>query len=494
MAALASVLCEDDQTTKTKRKASIGSFSYAASDVSKYDGSHVKTLNLLKSVNVPSDVRSSFDHLALPMETAMGKTTVEFWPPDMDKQKFYSSLMQDDNPIQLWPMRAKPEAYVRINKPSLPENLPDIPLNQASPEIPDFQTITESIEDFAVTNRAPVVFPTSEPTTKSPEQAVAFVTRNGNKKRKLKKKVKAVTSVETLPTTPVPDSVIEITPSIHNHGAPIYETIDEPFIDIFKPIRYTDIISNLSNLTEMTFGAKNASKWIEIIDSDQPINNFPDEFNPTIAFNVSDFYNNSESVITLSSTQGYNELMPLDMMLNELRQAIDDRDVRRIKSIVQLIEDPKEETVTAMMESKNVTEAATTATPTTNTSVEVSTLKLEPTTLANKVYLAPRVRNQRKFKQLKTKITPADSTPSSIEKDQESSDIKTTVTEMMNTNMSSAKLKSTTEKMMMSSVESTSLKATAKGRRSHITPRTRIVTKSSRKVVKTIRRIGRVPV
>lgn len=496
---LASVWC-DDEVPIMRREASVGSFSYAATDFAKYDGSHSKTLTLVKKME-----EKAFPRFDLAPLKRMGKTTVEFWPPDMDKEKFYS-MRQESSVMQNWP-----ELKVRMKAP-LPETIPDILVDpKPQPEIiNDFEALyrpTEGIviNEIAITNRSPVLFPTSEPTTKSPDMNVAFVARGNNKKRKLKKKVKSfVPFAETiLPSTPAYEPVTEI--SVSNNGAqatPVYETIDEPYVNVFPPVRYTDVISNLSNLTEMSFGSNSSNRVIEIIDNPQ----FNDDYSAEIRFNVTDFasdiqMDNKEPIsvnvsqITFPPRIFSSDLSPFDIMMRLLRQAIEERDIARIKNIAEMLEEPKqmEEVTVAMI---NVTEAATTATSSTSAPLDVTTYQSpEVVTYRSKIYLAPRVRNaQRKSKQLKAKTT----------EDKKSHDSSTTVTEMSTTMVptkSTARLRSvktTTEKMaMMSSVMpsdnvmSSSVATTVKsGRqgRSHITSRVRMVTRSSRKAARTIRR------
>lgn len=501
MVTIATATCDEkgdaEPSLKNRRAASISSFSYASKDYTKYDGRNGKTMTLAQKLEIPSHSVGSYEtYDKFPQRMVMGKTTVEYWPPDMDKDKFYS--MSQDSTIHLWPQNMKTEMKLMIQKP-LPESIPDIP-SKPKPEAPDLQpmlgpTETIIIDEVAITNRAPVVFPTSLPTTKSPDRNVAFVSRgNSNKKRKLKKKVKTapVPFVETSPISdsfpPSSNSVTEISLDNHNYGqaTPIYENIDEPYTNIFEPIRYTDVIGNLSDLTELAFGSRNDSnRFIEIIDNSQPAGPTSDitimsgDAQPMINLTASNLDNlqfnsnaSDDSQVTFPSLpRKFNELTAFDKMLSQLRRAIDERDLAKIRNIVQMFEASKPPTTA----SPEVTKKATTATSSPMTmSLPSSMVDSEATTVRSKVYLAPRVRNaQRKFNQLKTKA-------SADEKLKEDNNI--TVTEIFTT-----KLPSTTEKMTTTKPIS-SVTATRKGR-SQLTPRIRnVVTKSSRLAARSIRR------
>lgn len=525
---VAGVVGDKNLSEEQSAQASIGSYSYTASDISKQDGSHVKTLSVLKSFGMPSH-ELSLDIVHSAQRPAMGRTTVEFWPPDMDKAKFYS--MKKDLPsmeMEMWPRivkkqelketatkslpeEAPEEVQVKIIKPltkellstkELPSHLPDIPTKISSwkhkAEINDFEPLTKAtestiIDDSGITNIGPVVFPTnSGSTTKSPDRIVAYISRGNNKKRKLKKKVKpalqesfAEISETTAPS--YPNSVIETTQYnqiLPQEPTPIYEVINEPPQDIFQPIRYIEVISNLSNLTEQSFGMKRTKakkkNQIVIIENPVPIESIsPNDFTATADSNATEIGNQSITMsdnfsptnipVSSSSTttpQSIDDLMPLEKFFNELKQAIDDRDLEKIKNIVRLMESGS---VTESMEIQSstteaVTEASSSAIPTTT---------IESTTAARKVYLAPRVRK------LKLAIEKA-----SEEKLKEST---VTVTVEAASTTSSTELQSATEKMPIGEAfVATSLKPTRRRRngRSHITPRYRNIAERSRQAAK----------
>lgn len=499
-----SVLCEDNASVIAKREASIGSYSYTASDISKHDGSHVKTLTVLKSLEMPKNEGSDFFHKKM-----TGKTTVEFWPPDMDKEKFFS-MRGEDSSMELWPRPVEREIVVVVKKPSS-EKLPDIPASNKTftfeRDIQEMATPTESIvyNDISITDAGPVVFPTSFPTTRGPDRNIVYIPRhNGNKKRKLKKKAKQAASAVVVTSEaidPVSISVngVEVKDErIVPDATPIYEIIDEPSQDIYQPIRYTDVINNLSNLTELTYGNKRANSsdnTLEIIDAQQPIDNAMNNFN------ISNMESNNQTSRGLNSSRGsrrripskplsMEDLTPLEKLFQRLKNAIDERDVAMIKNIVRLMEEPEPVTeaaveiiseiktaesitklpsVTEVIISSTQFETAATSTSQPSTSMSQSD---ESTTTRSKIYLAPRVRlAQKKLKELKEKAL----------------DESVTATETI------ASVKPTTERVTITTSIISSLMPTRRRSRSHITPRIRSIAARSRQAAKNKinRRIGR---
>lgn len=430
-----------------------------------------------------------FESLNVPgQKIAMGKTTVEYWPPDMDKKKFYS-IKEHDSIMELWPKDMSTEMLLRINEPLIltaPYSLPDIPLkekdtvqvdqlNNKEPTSDDSLEVKENpvkyeamlkstefttLEEMAITNRSPVVFPTSEPTTRNPIREVAFVSRGGNKKRKLKKKVKPEAEVPfaeaTAPFTPPVDSVIEVKPIREqpkiSQITPIYEYIDEPVVNIFQPIRYTDVINTLSSLTAQTFGSdsRNDTQVVPIIDNVSPINNSSIIDDSNAIKNT----NGSVSDILEINLSMDNNLSPIDIMLDQLKLAIEEKDLKKIKNIVQAMDDnedflgkQKSEEIYGDKKSDKllVSTESMPSPPTTQSVLDVSTkfhsiiysapkvrvtitesttiedskddiaissipvsteppALIIPTTLASRIYLAPKVRAaQKKLKQVKAK-------------------------------------------------------------------------------------------
>lgn len=342
-----------EEFAKVRREASIGSYSYTSSDIAKHD-SHVKTVSVLKNFEMPSH---GLDFVHAPMKQVKGKTTVEFWPPDMDKEKFYS--MKHD--IPMWTQGVKTVTHVEhIEK--LPEKIRDIPVHVPShtwkyrSQYKDFEALsgpTEAtvIDDSSITEAGPVLFPTSDPTTRSPDRQIVFVSRgNNNKKRKLKKKARPAPVApsytgQSETAAPYLNSAMETTAYNQNaptqDATPIYEVIDEPGPDIFQPIMYTKVINNLSDLTEQSFGTKpeNSSKnEVIVIDYPPPINV------DTINANITSYAAPSVTELpVMPSTTGkpatIEDLMPLEKFLNELKQAIDERDIAKIKNIVRLLDE-----------------------------------------------------------------------------------------------------------------------------------------------------------
>lgn len=413
----------DVQSVKSKRDASIGTFSYVASDISKHDGSHVKTLTLLKNIEIPSvtDAFSAFSMLRAPQKKSEGKTTVEFWPPDMDKEKFYN--MKKDSAMEFWPVdKQEYQMHIISHKQPLSEKVPDIPIDKTSwapADITDYHALISAtegsiIDAVSITDPGPVVFPTLEPTTKGPDQTVVFITRTGHKKRKLKKKVKLAPTmpfVETSePFVPYSNTVIETTSNRNiAEATPIYEDVDESYINNYQPIRYTDVVSNLTDLSfgERTVNKSNSNNNNSIETLSISFGNY----NPLDIINVSKATNDGMNSDTSSSSHDrpskdsfpkIYELMPLDRQLNQLKQAIEERDIAKIKNIVQMMEEPK-------LLNEKVTVQSTTEVAEINSSSKASTLlsTVTSTTVRNKVYLAPRVRNaQRKTHQNVTKSPP----------------------------------------------------------------------------------------
>ena len=503
MVNLASVLCDaekksDEQSVKNKRDASIGTYSYSASDISKFDhGSHVKTVTVLKNIEMPSvtDAFSAFSMLNGPQKKAISKTTVEFWPPDMDKEKFYS-LKQDS--LELWSGNKNQEVvHINKHKQPLPEKLPDIPTDHkawTSTDITDYQPLigpTEGsiIDTVSITNPGPVLFPTLEPTTKGPDRYVVHITRSGHKKRKLKKKVKStVPFVEVSePFAPYSNSVIETTTNNQNIAevTPIYENVDEGDNNSkYQAIRYTDVISNLSNLTELSFGEKTTVNKSNNNDNRSTIaitfgeNNLMDNANVSSTANDSGNINSksggSNETVEISkassdSLQSTNEMMPLERLLNQLKRAIDDRDIAKIKNIVQMMEEPKLETekvtaqstteVVKMESSSQESTQWSTVTSTTDYN-KVHVAPIVTSTVRSKIYLAPRVRNaQKKAKQLVT-TSPPDETQ-----------LKDKTDESSTSTLSSSTTENITTVVAFSN--NSSSMPVRKGRSHHLTPRGR---------------------
>lgn len=341
-----------DDILKVRREASVGSYSYTSADISKQD-SHVKTVSVLKNFEIPSH-GLSLDFMHAPMKLVKGKTTVEFWPPDMDKEKFYS--MKHDIPMWTHGGVSQMTHVEHIEK--LPEKIPGIPAHVPShswkyrPEVKDFAALSgpteTTVDDSSITEAGPVLFPTSEPTTKSPDRQIVFVSRgNNNKKRKLKKKARPAPSYtgESETAAPYPNSAIETTAFNQNYSAqeatPIYEVIDEPAPDIFQPIRYTEVVNTLSDLTEQSFGLKpaNSSKnQLIVIDYPPPIN--VDTINANITSYAAPTVTELPVLLpTAAKPASIEDLMPLEKFLNELKQAIDERDIAKIKNIVRLLDE-----------------------------------------------------------------------------------------------------------------------------------------------------------
>lgn len=452
-----------------------GTYSYT-SDHHAFEGTHVKSLKRLKNEehldSHDSHSRSNSKSLTSALFAPMLKTTVEYWPPDMDKEKFFS--MKKDSGVQMWRQENKNDV-TRVNQKVSPEKLPDIPIKTVSisinswsnddreKKIESLTSPTESsvVESVSVTDPGPVVFPTLEPTTKYPDQSIVFIARGGYKKRKLKKKAKtALPFVEFFPTESFSSNTeSEIKASDINmpEATPIYEVNNEPVINIFPPVRYTDVVNNLSNLTEQSFGSSrvnDSNNQVEIISNSKPF----DENNLVVNFNIgneSSKINVKEEFTTLSQEKSLStqDIMPLEKLLNQLKQAIEDRDVGEIKRIVRLMEDPKVETIISAKISPPKVETVTKA------QVKISSIvaKTESATTApeKKIYLAPRIRIEQKM------LKPNKSDSPDKLKDKSISISAETVTPTSKIN----KFMVTTEKIMLTSTAIAMVQARRPGRR-----------------------------
>lgn len=475
VANVASVLCgvknNDEQTAKPKRGASIGTYSYISDHHLKYEGSRVKSLKRLKD----GDHHDSYSHsnskaLTAVLFAPMLKTTVEYWPPDMDKEKFFS--MRKDSEIQMWPREVMKDV-TRVNQKVLPENLPDIPIKTVSvnswsnvDDKNNFESLTSPTESsvpesVSVSDPGPVVFPTVDPTTKDPDQSIVYIARGGYKKRKLKKKAKtSAPFVETSPTkapSTSTESEIKASDIYMPEVTPIYEVINESVVNIFPPVRYTDVVNNLSNLTEQSFGlarVNDSKKKVEIIINSKPM----DDDNLVVDFVIGN--TSTEVYITEESTTqkqekslNLNDIIPLEKLLNQLKQAIEERDVGKIKRIVELMEEPRSETVTAETTLPPKIETSS------NAPVELSTeamTKASSSIPDNKVYTAPRIRiAQKKLKPLNVNSPDDKLKVNSIP----------TLAETVASSSSTIKLMVTTEKIMSTSAVMSMIQARRPGRR-----------------------------
>lgn len=517
--ATTSVLCEDvennDQSTKIKRAASIGSYSYTSEEFAKHNNANVKKLISSKNVEVPKIVQESF----VPMPI---KTTVEFWPPDMDKQKFYN--LNRDSMIKFWPSVIK--SGMKINEP-IPEKVFPSPMEFVNddvgsmvqlkvPEISSHEALIiqqerpiihqqinfSSIEQAAMTDQGPVVFPsTGQPVTtiRPDKEVIAIIPRgnSGHKKRKLKKKVKTspvVPFIETssfvsaaAQTTASISSINDITTKVNAAPTPIYEIIDEPPQDIFLPYRYSDIVSSLSNLTEMSFSISNETDAPPSFGSEQSLyNNYTNDFNQITEFkitldghstligNMSETNKQAASVtdvsdkmqVTLPPSIDINNFTLMDNVFSQLKSAVEDRNISRVRTIVQAFDAP----------AKNINAKETVVNVTVDSAAKRSRNR-------DGVYLAPRVRNaQNKLKQLKTGTAVHDITSVKV------MDATTEISTTIKSSSIKPKTETTTTVLLTTSVKPIKLK-----RRIYFAPKVRKVAAQSRQAAKISRRVGTRP-
>lgn len=393
---------ESETSKKLKADSSIKSYDYLApADFSQHGNSNFNNaLQFLKSLE--GSPMSTNPHLN---QVKIGKSIVEFWPPDMDKKKFFTDMVgpswtkPSSNPV----IYAE-EIEISTDLPPierLPENLPDIPIHnyeeievyekktqipkrkQHKPIIEDqieFLKITEPVKEvykianydnldhpkyfqttesyfnfadenggFAITNPGPVRFPTTEsdiiestydyitPSTALPTRAA------GNRKRKLKKKAK---------TTQNNAHFFETTASIGHNIPPVAdvtvnaispENVHVQIIDgngftettntAFQPIKYTNVIDTVSNLTEQSFRNGNDDRSSYSTSVEEVAENKSNESSEFTEFKKEKSFR----------TKSVNELKPWDFMFVQLSRAIEDRDLMKIKTLVNAISE-KEKT------------------------------------------------------------------------------------------------------------------------------------------------------
>ena len=447
------VFCdENEDKTKVKRGASIDSFSRT---MTKHIAGHLKSSSHLNNFEVPSH-QLSLDIVHGPSKSVVGRTTVEFWPPDMDKKKFFSAKqeltdfwprmmreelrqnyqqVQELQPVKLQHPEPEPklepvellqpeemQQEVKVSEPKPVTSFPDIPIPEHTSYrynpivVDDFEALLGPsegtiIDDDAITNAGPVVFPTSDPTTRDPERTIAYISRgNANKKRKLKKKVKPTPVVPlaeiTETTAPYSNSVIETASDNNDRNVPIEIPIYEP-ADIdrepFNPSYYPEVISNLSNLTELSFGfqsKKEPKKNVVILKETSADNDFNSMEGEIIEMNkIAPIV--SPTILPMS----IDDLMPLEKFFNDLKKAIDERDVEQIKRIVRVMDKASRSSSSSSKPSsgrksnrisarRSKTSEAVAVISTTDATSKTTTA---PAT-TRKVYIAPRLRKQKVVK------------------------------------------------------------------------------------------------
>lgn len=473
------------------------SSAFAPPDFSKFGNANFeKTISFLKSLEDQSITSNP-----LLNQHFVGKSIVQFWPPDMDKKKFFNSMLgpawSDEikykkeptifSDIRYTPTQQTEEQPDLPPIASLPEKLPDIPnfeeyeIYEKTIDVPQYQqpkkarkpikehkielmkvqqepiTIenyqnynhnpTQAIivatenyysgEDYAaITNPGPVRFLQSS----QPIHAVAhhdykfpsrgtnnLVVGSGNKKRKLKKKVKTAQQnhvqqhfTETTASYNLPhgeqSTVGEIAPeSVHvqiidGNG---FDTTATPPVE-----QFANVIDNVSNLTELSF-RKNYNSDEENKSSPSSSSSSGERTRQPDVVVVESYESKKKPELdNISSTRqkyrgmSVNELKPWDFMYVQLSRAIEDRDLVKIKSLVNAIgekeksrklkkvgrgrvtttttESPIEEETTSF---RSRLRSTTAEIPETTVDVtEPITTNVIETTTARRRYLAPRIR------------------------------------------------------------------------------------------------------
>lgn len=484
------VCASNNESSNTKQKAESSFKTYSAllaPDFSNYGSPNFEnTLSFFKSLE--GSPISSIPHLN---QHKIGKSTVEFWPPDMDKKKFFTSMVGGGD--STWhsdpKLKVEPVVYTEVESSEyqtdlppiaeLPESLPDIPIhnyeeievyekkaqiplrkfkpivedqveilkikepvkevfkieNYENYNHPRFYQTTEKYynEDYAITDSGPVRFPISEPDTfQTSHDYNSAATplpaqRAGNKKRKLKKKVKTTqnniahfyeTTVADYNTPPTDVTVNAILPE--NVHVQIIE--GNGFDAGFQPVRYTNVIDSVSNLTEMSFGNDERSRNTAV----EEVKEVKIEKKSESSERSSRHQNNRGKMV--------NELKPWDFMFVQLSRAIEDRDLVKIKTLVNAISEKEKSrkvkkvsrgrvTSTTVAPFEEITSVAPILTTTeaseipSTTTVEITeppttTVSYESTTPQRKRYLAPRIRLS--LKKIMQDIASSNETASSL--------------------------------------------------------------------------------
>ncbi|KAG5678943.1 hypothetical protein PVAND_008562 [Polypedilum vanderplanki] len=402
--------CEDDE--KFKRDISSGYF--INSDVINKDDRKVQGKNENSKDLYMSPLSYVFGSLGIPLDKNF-KTSVEYWPPDMDKKKFQKMWESEDSsfPFASWfnppavdsiPIKApeisheqpqhavdlsdnynfnydyipstvqppkqnnnhrqvkkhkkiksidipvKPENYHHpiVNEnydssfiKSTPEPIVIVPQVSEEPESSfpiavDFNNFIKSTtqapvknlvyvpssttedsliyyNEAAMTNPGPIVFPTIEPTTARSSSTKHFdyapiintaVVPRANKKRKLKKKAKTSSLVTQFNIDSNNQVINSQTPEISaittNDATATEKTSFQYSPQMYEidneSIHYTDIISNLSNLTELSYSSNNRTgNNFKHQKGDHIINKSKNNLNKVIA-------NDLESTTVVTST------------------------------------------------------------------------------------------------------------------------------------------------------------------------------------------------
>lgn len=461
---IASVSCEENEESMklAKREASIGSFSYSASNFGNKNGGHAKSLTFIKSqdglikqeYHKPGTVVFSANDNYSVLDNSNSKrylnnynpddgpkSTIEFWPIDLDKNKFYQ-LKNKSPAMQYWPEQMTGQMKVQVTEP-----MPEIMFSTLPLFVPIVRETTTASNKIAITGKkeipeaavakenkdpGPVLFPIIlDPTTVRPNKQIVAAVPRGQKQKKLKKKLnapKVYSIVEISPPAASTESSVDKDEdsNLNLQPTPIYEIIDEPTNyeipsafnpsnvnqEIIAETQYTnqDVINSLRNLKEVILNSNKSpatnSSMMTMIDLAIESQNVEVENSSSSVTESSEGSNSGaiktiEKPLTISTdTQGStmnkivinidssaSELNNVNNnMFTELQVAVNDRDVKKIKEIAVLLQEPlpfdKDIKVLKNPFDKDI---------------NVLNIPIETVTMSNKdrrrIYLAPTIKN-----------------------------------------------------------------------------------------------------
>ena len=401
-----------------KREASIGSFSYSASNIAKKNGGHSKTSTFIKNhdglvkheyqlpgtaVFSVNDNYSALDNINNQRNLNNYKTndgpksTVEFWPIDLDKNKFYELKLKSPD-MQHWPDHdhMTKQTTVQISEPmpkimfsTLPLFVPIVREETETTAAKKFTIREKTISPVSVVEEnidiGPVLFPISQDqTTMRPNKQFVAAVPRGQKPKKLKKKQntpKFMSNVEFSPPAATTESSVpfdnEEGSKLNLQPTPIYEIIDEPtnykITSAFNPsnmnqeiiaeTQFTnqDVINSLQNLKEIILNTNKSpatnSSMMQMIDLAIKSENVVAK-NSRISVTESSEGSNSGANIAIekpSTISAYAQksntkklIINIDSspsevnnhMFSNLQVAVNDRNIKKIKEIAVLLQEP----------------------------------------------------------------------------------------------------------------------------------------------------------
>jgi hypothetical protein len=348
------------------------------------------------------------------------KTTVEYWPPDMNKEKFFQELRGQDDFMSVWfnkkpfkiqieePEKIQPEIknpmYVTIETTAEPyttnsqQQQPNDKKiyrssklknkNKHSPQMLTEIPLVNDSFDLAITNTGPIMFPTIEPPTTKAFQIVHIP--RANKKRKLKKKVK-VNPIAQYNDGRNDAAVVNFQPDITLSA---FDTTTQstlsPFIfkanDENESVLYTDILSNLSSLTELTFNKEKSNVSTEKnVDADSNSDSLNTEMMADMTTQTSFIIKVEPESVSENFNEALNNTVLVEnepkknsSLINQLKEAIDSNDVAKVWTIMRQFESQTVTNDIPLSFNESVSEATTlSSTVRTSSATEVVRKKLQ---------------------------------------------------------------------------------------------------------------------